>query len=147
LAAFQTAAGDHTQLVALPPAETEKTARSATMCGEDGACLSTVGQRSGARWVLAIGIGKVGATLLITAIFVDVAKGNELMRAQRRVPETGPEWPSIARSLADEVIKLPVEPTVVQVPVEVVKPQKQHKFRPWAFASLGVTIAFGLVST
>lgn len=127
-------------------AESEKVARSATMCGEDPACLSTVGQRSGAKYVLAFGVGKVGASLLVSAQFVDVSTGKELSRSSRRVPEGMVEWNLVAASLADEVVKPAAEPVVVQVPIEVVKPAKQHTFRPWAFVTLGIAAAFGIVS-
>ncbi|MBL8954278.1 MAG: hypothetical protein JNK82_26100 [Myxococcaceae bacterium] len=134
------------KLDVLPPSVSDTVARSATMCGEDSACLSTIGQRSGVRYVLAFGVGKVGASLLVSALFVDVKTGQELGRSQRRVPEAMPEWSLVARSLADEVVKLPVEPVVVQVPVEVSKPVKPHTFRPWAFVTLGIAAAMGIVS-
>ncbi|MBK7862785.1 MAG: hypothetical protein IPJ65_30085 [Archangiaceae bacterium] len=140
-------APDATRFAALPAAESEKVTRSAMMCGEDGACLATIGQRSNARWVLAFGIGKVGSALLVTAVFVDVTAGKELMRGSRRVPEGGADWISTARSLADEVVRPPVEPLVVQVPVEVVKPQKTHKWRPWAFAGGTATVVFTGLTT
>jgi hypothetical protein len=140
-------ASDRTRFAALPLAESERVGRSAVMCGEDGPCLATVGQRSNARWVLAFGVGRVGTSLLLTAIFVDVAAGKELMRGSRRISEGTPDWISVAKSLVDEVVKPPAEPLVVQVPIEVVKPQKTHKFRPGAFTSLGITIALGLITT
>jgi len=134
------------KLQPLPLAETEKVARSATMCGEDAACLSTVGQRSAARYVLAFGVGKVGSSLLVSAQFVDVSSGKELARSQRRVPDGMVEWNLVASSLADEVVKPAVEPLIVQVPIEVAKPVKPHTFRPWAFVTLGIAAAFGIVS-
>ncbi len=134
------------KLQPLALSESEKVARSAAMCGEDAACLSTVGQRSGARYVLAFGVGKVGASLLVSAEFIDVASGKELSRSSRRVPEGMVEWNLVAASLADEVVKPTVEPLVVQVPIEVSKPVKPHTFRPWAFVTLGIAAAFGIVS-
>lgn len=134
-------------LTALPAAESEKVSRSAVMCGEDGACLSTIGARSGARWVLAFGVGKVGSSLLLSALFVDVKAGKEVMRGSRRVPEATSDWSLVTRSLAEEVVKPPAEPVVVQVPVEVVKPVKPHTYRPWAFVSLGIAAAFAVVAT
>src|SRR5450432_4169907 len=65
-------------LEAMSAEASDETGRAATMCGEDAACLATVGQRSGARFVLAYGIGKVGSALLVSAIFIDVATGKEL---------------------------------------------------------------------
>lgn len=134
-------------LTALSAAESERVSRSAVMCGEDGSCLSTVGQRSGARWVLAFGVGKVGSSLLLSALFVDVKAGKEVMRGSRRVPEGITDWSLVTRSLAEEVVKPPAEPVVVQVPIEVVKPVKPHTYRPWAFVSLGIAAALGVVAT
>jgi hypothetical protein len=134
-------------LAPMPAAASDKVSRSAAMCGEDAACLATIGQREQARWVLAFGVGKVGSSLLLTAIFVDVSAGKEVMRGSRRVPEGASDWALVTSSLADEVVRRPVDPVVVQVPFEVVKPVKPHNFRPWAFVTLGVTVAFGVAST
>src|SRR4051794_30736534 len=57
-------------LTALGVDKSDETGRAAVMCGEDAACLATVGQRSGARFVLAYGVGKVGSSLLVSAIFI-----------------------------------------------------------------------------
>lgn len=135
------------KLTALPATESEKVSRSATMCGEDGACLATVGTRSNARWVVAFGVGKVGASLLLTALFIDVKDGKEVTRSSRRVPEGMADWVLVTRSLAEEVVKPPAEPVVVQVPIEVVKPVKPHTFRPWTFVSLGIAAAFAVTAT
>ncbi len=46
--------------------------RSATMCGEDLACLSTLGLRAEARWVLAFGLAKVGSDQLVSVRLLEV---------------------------------------------------------------------------
>lgn len=137
------AACNATQLQALSASESDKMNRSAVMCGEDGACLATVGQRSNARWVLAFGVGKVGSSLLLSAVFVDVKQGREVMNGSRRVPEGAPDWAAATKSLADEVVKLPVEAKII----EVERPQSEHKLRPWAFTTVGLAGAFAIIST
>jgi hypothetical protein len=134
-------------LVAMAAEESDKTGRAAVMCGEDSACLATVGQRSGAKYVLAYGIGKVGSSLLVSALFIDVTGGREITRASKRVLDTAPDWGLVTRELSDLVVKPPAEPLVVQVPVPVPVPQKSHKWRTPALISLGIAVAFGLGST
>jgi hypothetical protein len=136
-------------LQALGAEESDKAGRAAVMCGEDAACLSTVGQRSAAKYVLAYGVGKVGSSLLVSAIFIDVAAGKEITRASKRVLEVTPDWALITRELSDLVVKPPAEPLVVQVPVpvRVEVPAAQHRWRTPAFVAVGLGAAFGVVAT
>jgi hypothetical protein len=122
------------------------------MCGEDASCLSTVGQRSSARWVLAHGVGKVGSALLLSALFIDVTTGKEVARGSRRIAESAPDWEAVTRSLADEVVKRPIEtpPQIVEVPVRVEvpvpAPEKPRRLRTVAWISSGVTVAFAAIT-
>jgi hypothetical protein len=133
-----------------PAEDAEKNSRAAVMCGEDAACLATVGQRAGARWVLAHGAGKVGSALLVTALFIDVVTGKEIARGSRRVADAAPDWVQVTRGLADEVVKPTVEmaPKIVEVPVRIEVPVEAppHRLRTWGFISTGVSVAFAVVT-
>jgi hypothetical protein len=119
------------------------------MCGEDAACLSTVGQRANAKYVLAYGVGKVGSSLLVSALFIDVTAGKEITRASKRVLDPNPDWSLVTRELTDLVVKPPAEPLVVQVPVEVrvEVPGPSHRWRTPAFIAVGIAGAFGVIAT
>lgn len=63
---------------AIDGAETQRLLRAATMCGEDAECLSTLGQRADAYWVLAWGFGKIGSSYLFTAQLIETPTGRKL---------------------------------------------------------------------
>ncbi len=132
-------------LEAMGAEASDEAGRAATMCGEDAACLSTVGQRTGARYVLAYGVGKVGSALLVSAIFIDVSTGKEIARASQRVAEASPDWAAVTRELSELVVKPPAEATVVEVPVY--SPERPHRLRTAGFVLVGLTVACGIVST
>jgi hypothetical protein len=141
------AGSDKPPFTVLGADKSDASARAAVMCGEDAACLATVGQRSGAKYVLAYGVGKVGTSLLVSALFIDVAVGKEIARASKRVLDANGDWIGVTKELADLVVKPPAEPLVVQVPVPIEVPQKQHRFRTPAFAVLGVAIGLAVGTT
>jgi hypothetical protein len=135
-------------LAAMSAEESNKSGRAAVMCGEDAACLATIGKQSAAKYVLAYGVGKVGNSLLVSALFIDVTSGKEITRASKRVLDPSPDWSLVTRELSDLVVKPPAEPLVVQVPVPVpVEVQRPHKLRTGGFISLGIAFAFGIVTT
>jgi hypothetical protein len=134
-------------LVALGAEKSDESGRAAVMCGEDAACLATVGQRSGARYVLAYGVGKVGSSLLVSALFIDVTAGKEVSRASKRVLDTNADWTAVTKELSDLVVKPPAAPLVVQVPVPIEVPQKPRRFRTPAIAVLSVALALGVITT
>jgi hypothetical protein len=133
-------------LVAMGADESNKSGRAAVMCGEDAACLANLGKQSAAKYVLAYGVGKVGNSLLVSALFIDVTSGKEITRASKRVLDPNPDWSLVTRELSDLVVKPPAEPLVVQVPVPV-EVQRPHKLRTGGFISLGIGLAFGIVTT
>lgn len=54
--------------------ETKRQERAGAMCGEDAACLATIGQRLEARWVLAFGVGRVAGKTMVSSLLVDAAE-------------------------------------------------------------------------
>lgn len=68
----------------MPAADLERHQRSAAMCGEDGACLATIGKLANVGWVLAIGVGTAGKQTLFTALLIDVGGGKVHLRYETK---------------------------------------------------------------
>lgn len=85
------------QWVAVDGAETQRVLRAATMCGEDLECLATLGQRADARWVLAWGFGKVGASYLFTSLLVETTTGTKRASFNEKLPSVSDDSGPLAR--------------------------------------------------
>jgi hypothetical protein len=85
------------QWVAVDGAETQRVLRAATMCGEDLECLATLGQRADARWVLAWGFGKVGASYLFTSLLVETTTGTKRASFNEKLPSVSDDSGALAR--------------------------------------------------
>ncbi|MBS1152860.1 MAG: hypothetical protein H6Q89_4558 [Myxococcaceae bacterium] len=96
--------------------ETEKIRRGLALCGEDAACVGSVGERAGARWVLGYGAGKVGGSVLVNLLWVDVVRGKTVSTASRKVAAAA--LPTVAGALVEEVLKdvVLVEPVQPEPP-------------------------------
>lgn len=126
--------------------ETDRRERAAAMCGEDAECLSTVGQRMEARYVLAFGVGRVGQGLMVSALFIDTQDSKKLSEFSERLAAM-PEDAAPLAARAVETLLQGRTPPVKLVPVEVKQPQvvilpaePSHKLRP---AAIGVAIGAG----
>jgi TolB-like protein len=139
--------------------ETDRRERAAAMCGEDAECLSTVGQRLEARYVVAFGVARVGAGLMINALFIDAQDSKKLSEFSERLTE----MPSDAAPLAARAIETLLQgrtPPVKLIPaVEEKKPQvvivpatpQRANLRPVAMGVAigagGALVAGGVLST
>lgn len=137
-------------------AETERHVRAATMCGEDVECLSTIGQRIDARWVLAFGVGRVGGNLMVSALLVDASVGLKHMVFTETLAAPPPDFAALARRSCD-VLLVGVTPPSKLAPPDVPKPDQPplivapatppHPLRPWAIGTAigagGLAIAGG----
>ena len=85
---------------AIDGAETQRLLRAATMCGEDAECLSTLGQRADAYWVLAWGFGKIGSSYLFTAQLIETPTGKKLSSFTEKLGAL----PDDARPLAQRAV-------------------------------------------
>ena len=126
--------------------ETDRRERAAAMCGEDAECLSTVGQRLEARYVVAFGVARVGQGIMVSALFIDAQDSKKLSEFSERL-QTMPADAGPLASRALEVLLQGRTPPVKLVPVEVKQPQvvilpaePSHKLRPVA---IGVAIGAG----
>jgi len=136
----------------VPSAETERQARAATMCGEDVECLSTIGQRVDARWVLAFGVGRVGATTLLSALLVDASTGLKLgvftesfaTAPADLAPLAGRTCDALFAGLKPPTKLAPPEPPPAETPPLVTAPTPPaHRVRPWA---IGTAIGAGALA-
>lgn len=59
------------------PGETDRQVRAGAMCGEDVECLATIGRRIDAKWVLALGVGRVAGNTMVSALLVDAVAGTK----------------------------------------------------------------------
>lgn len=150
-----------------PPEEADKYKKGLGLCGEDAACLGSVGERAGAKWVLGYGAGKVGASVLVNLLFVEVATGKTVATAGTKVEAN--RLAGTAAPLMDELLKnVVLAPPVVPVPpppptpppsdaptttVLVVAPDPapapvqvvaEEKGRPFRRAAIGVGIGAGV---
>ncbi len=137
--------------------ETDRRERAAAMCGEDAECLSTVGQRLQARYVVAFGVARVGQGLMVSALFIDAQDSKKLGEFSERLAE----MPSDAGPLAGRAIDVLFQgrtPPVKLLPMEEKKPQvvivpapNQHSLRPVAtgvaIGAGGALVAGGVLST
>jgi TolB-like protein len=135
--------------------DTDRRERAAAMCGEDAECLSTVGQRLGARYVVAFGVARVGQGLMVSALFIDAQDSKKLGEFSERLAE----MPSDAGPLAGRAVDVLLQgrtPPVKLLPVEEKKPEvvivpNQHSLRPVAtgvaIGAGGALIAGGVLST
>jgi hypothetical protein len=130
--------------------------RAAVMCGEDITCLSTLGARAKARWVIGFGVARVGASMLFSALLIDVPKGVRVSMFSKSIPAKELDEVELIRAATTELFRdvdlVPVvPPPVVLVPVpvtpkpawvpEVRAPAPSHRLRPAAWAATGLTLA------
>lgn len=132
-------------------AETERRQRAAAMCGEDAECLSTLGQRLDARWVLGFGVGRVGAGFMVSAVLVDGAVAVKHETASEQLPALPTDGAPLAGRLVEVLVrgltppsKLARPPTPAPEPpplVETAPPPRP--LRPWA---IGTAIGAGALA-
>jgi hypothetical protein len=126
--------------------DTDRKERAAAMCGEDAECLSTVGQRLEARYVVAFGVARVGQGLMVNALFIDAQDSKKLTEFSERLAAMPEDAGPLAVRVVDALL-VGRTPPVKLVPVEVPKPQvvilpkePSHPLRP---AAIGVAIGAG----
>jgi len=96
--------------------ETQKALRAATMCGEDAECLATLGQRADARWVLAWGFGKVGASYLFTAQVVETPTSAKLSSFTEKLSAVPDDATALAQRAVSALFKDVKRPVVLEPP-------------------------------
>jgi hypothetical protein len=107
------------------PEETDKVRRSLSQCAEDAACVGSAGERAGARWVLGFGAGKVGSSVLVSVIWVDVVLGKSVGSARRKVPPAAMVTAAkdlLTEALKGVVLEVPPEPPPTPPPSVLVPP-------------------------
>ncbi len=135
----------------------ERSARAAGLCGEDAVCLSPLGARAQARWVLGFGLGRIGDALLVSAVWVDAAAARQRASASRRVPVSGLVWSRVAEELVAELTRdvtfepPPPPPVVAPAPVASAPPAvvlptpapppARTDLRPFAWVGVGASAA------
>ncbi|MEW5738338.1 MAG: hypothetical protein AB1938_05400 [Myxococcota bacterium] len=132
-------------------AETERRQRAAAMCGEDTECLSTLGQRLDARWVLGFGVGRVGPGVMVSAVLVDGSAGVKVQSSSEQLPELPADPTALADRFVDALVKglsppsklKPVAPAVVPPPPLVEKAPPPRPLRPWA---IGTAVGAGALA-
>lgn len=132
-------------------AETERRQRAAAMCGEDAECLSTLGQRLDARWVLGFGVGRVGSGVMASAVLVDGTVAVKLESTSEQLPSLPADPTALAARFVDALVKglrppsklNPPAPEVVENPPLVVTQPPPRPLRPWA---IGTAIGAGALA-
>ncbi len=141
-------------------AEATKLQRSAVMCGEDVACLATLGTRGKARWVLAFGFARVGTSWLFSALLIDVEQGKRMAMFSRSVPLKQLDVVGLVQAASTELFRdvalvptptpaLPAPVVLPPAPTPAAKvepwvqapPPKSHRLRPVALTTTGLTVA------
>ena len=142
--------------------------RAAAMCGEDAICLATLGRRAEARWVVGVGLGKVGSSVLVNTLLVDTDSGRRHASSSRKVALRAKASAAVADALVQELfatIALPSPPTPGPAPPEdapsaapppapaitgrvpIPRPQTRTWVRPrpltWAVAGLAAGLGAG----
>ena len=124
-------------------AETERRQRAAAMCGEDAECLSTLGQRLDARWVLGFGVGRVGSGVMVSAVLVDGAVAVKQQSVDEQLPALPTDPVPLADRFAEALVRgltPPSQLTPPTPPVEVTPPLVEtapppRPLRPWAIGT------------
>jgi hypothetical protein len=135
-------------------AKDEHASKASEMCGEEPACLASLGARAHARWVLAYGIGQVGHRVLTSLVLVDVAEAIIRGRDSRELDREGLGWTREATALAERLdVDIPVPPVPPPPPnltpqtlpppppVQVEKPAGDPRLRTYAWVSGGTASA------
>lgn len=139
--------------------ESERQQRAATMCGEDGECLATLGRRLDTAWVLGLGVGTAGKQTLISVLLVNVESGRVEQRFNRQVATTALKADEVGREavrmlFAGLAPRLKVTPPPVEAtaPLTVlpeapkpVAPMVVERPRTVRTAAIGTTIAAGIL--
>lgn len=94
----------------LPGTSSEQWLRSAALCGEDKACLGTLGKQTQADAVLAWSFGKVGASYLFTALLVESSSNRELARFTDSLASLPVDASPLAERAVAELLKVDVAP-------------------------------------
>ncbi|MEW6431422.1 MAG: hypothetical protein AB1730_07910 [Myxococcota bacterium] len=139
-------------------AETERRQRAAAMCGEDAECLSTLGQRLDARWVLGFGVGRVGSGVMVSAVFVDGAVAAKQQATEEQLAALPADPSALAGRFVDALVRgltSPSQLTPPTPPVGVTPPLVEtgpppRPLRPWAIgaaAGAGALAITGAVLT
>ncbi len=101
---------------AIDGAETQRLLRAATMCGEDAECLSTLGQRADAHWVLAWGFGKLGSSYLFTAQLVETPTGKKLSAFSEKLTALPDDARPLAQRAVAALFKDVTHPIILEPP-------------------------------
>lgn len=148
----------------VPQADADKFKKGLGLCGEDAACIGSVGDRAGARWVLGYGAGKVGASALVSLLWIDVLTGKTVATAGSKVAAKA--LASAAAPLVDELLKnvvleqpvvvapppppptppadAPTTTVLVVAPPAAAPPPVVEKGRPMRTAAIGTGVATGV---
>jgi hypothetical protein len=131
----------------------ERASRASEMCGEEPACLASLGARAHARWVLAYGIGQVGHRVLTSLVLVDVAEAVIRGRDSKELDRDGLGWTHEATALAERLdpdITAPapsppvnLAPQILPLPprLDLQKPAGNPQLRTYAWVSGGTAAA------
>lgn len=139
-------------------AETERRQRAAAMCGEDAECLSTLGQRLDARWVLGFGVGRVGSGVMVSAVLVDGAVAVKQQATEEQLAALPADPSALAGRFVDALVRgltppsllTPTTPPVEETPPLVETGPPPRPLRPWAIgtaAGAGALAITGAVLT
>ncbi|MDP3505289.1 MAG: hypothetical protein Q8S33_33430 [Myxococcales bacterium] len=101
---------------AIDGAETQRLLRAATMCGEDAECLSTLGQRADAYWVLAWGFGKIGSSYLFTAQLIETPSGRKLAGFTEKLGALPDDARPLAQRAVAALFKDVTRPVILEPP-------------------------------
>lgn len=101
---------------AIDGAETQRVLRAATMCGEDAECLSTLGQRADAYWVLAWGFGKIGSSYLFTAQLIETPSGRKLSSFNEKLGALPDDARPLAQRAVAALFKDVTRPVILEPP-------------------------------
>jgi hypothetical protein len=101
---------------AIDGAETQRLLRAATMCGEDAECLSTLGQRADAYWVLAWGFGKIGSSYLFTTQLIETPTGKKLASFDEKLGALPDDAQPLAQRAVATLFKGVTRPVILEPP-------------------------------
>lgn len=122
-------------------AASQKLHKAAEMCGEDGPCLATLGQRAGAQWVVAFSVGRVQKGVVASTMLVEVSSAQQRSRASETVEALPEDFTNLARALVDPLFR-DVPGQVRLVPAAGVVAAPPSKLTP---AGVGLLIGGGVL--
>lgn len=90
---------------ATDPATAAKQVKSAALCGEDAGCLATLGTRTGAQWVIAFSVGRVGKNVIVSALLVESSSGQQRSTSSEKLVTIPEDMTDLATDLLNPLFK------------------------------------------